>query len=121
MKRLYSKFISLDFDNKNSYQVMSGVGVPPMTQDKVTVSPRPTMTLFRGSRTTGGSAADGFVIFMYGEVGDVSPGPASFAAVTRKVYSLFVVNFVTLCVVSIIVSVTLVHLQIKKEKHFYNL
>lgn len=81
-----------------------------MTQNRVTVSPRPTMTLFRGSRRTGGSAADGFVIFMYGEVGDVSPGPASFAAVTRKVYSLFVVNFVTVCVVSVIVSVILFHL-----------
>lgn len=81
-----------------------------MTQNRVTVSPRPTMTLFRGSRRTGGSAADGFVIFMYGEVGDVSPGPASFAAVTRKVYSLFVVNFVTVCVVPVIVSVILFHL-----------
>lgn len=67
-----------------------------MTQVKLMVSPRPTTTLFRGSKIIGGSAADGFVIFMYGEVGDVSPGPASFAAVTRKVYSLFVVNFVTL-------------------------
>lgn len=67
-----------------------------MTQVKLTVSPRPTTTLFKGSKIIGGSAADGFVILMYGEVGDVSPGPASFAAVTRKVYSLFVVNFVTL-------------------------
>lgn len=80
----------------NSYQVISGVGVPPITQDRVTVSPRPMTTLFRGSRTTGGSGADGFDIFMYGDVGDVSPNPASFAAVTRKVYSLFVVSFVTL-------------------------
>lgn len=96
---------------ENLYQVISGAGVPPMTHDRVTVSSRPTITLFRGSKMTGGSAADGFDIFMYGEVGDVSPGPASFRAVTRKVYSLFVINFVTLCVVSIIVSVTLVHLQ----------
>lgn len=78
------------------YQVISGAGVPPITQDRVTGSLRPMTTLFKGSRMTGGSAANGFDIFTYGDVGDVSPGPASFTAVTRKVYSLFVVNFVTL-------------------------
>lgn len=97
--------------NKNSYQVISGVGVPPITHESVTVSWSPMTTLFRGSRTVGDSSADGLDIFMYEDVGDVSPGPASFTAVTRKVYSLFVVNFVTLWVVSTIFSVILVHLQ----------
>lgn len=92
---------------------MRGVGIPPITQESVTVSSNPTTTLWSGSRIVGGSDANSLEIFRYGVFGDASPGPASLTAVTRKVYSLLVVSLVSLCVVSFIVSVTLLHLEIE--------
>lgn len=95
------------------YHVIRGVGIPPITQESVTISPNPIMTLLSGSKTVGGSEANSLEILMYGVLGDASPGPASLTAVTRKVYSLSVIKLVSLYVVSLIVSVTLFHLEIK--------
>lgn len=92
---------------------MRGAGIPPITQESVTVSPNPITTLWSASRIVGGSDADSLEIFKYGVFDDASPGPASLTAVTRKVYSLLVVNLVILYVVSFIVSVILLHLQME--------
>jgi len=69
--------------------------------------------LLSASRTVGGSDADNLEILRYGVFSDASPGPASLTAVTRKVYSLSVIKLINLYVVSIIVSVILLHLEIK--------
>lgn len=93
--------------------MIRGAGIPPITQESVTVSPNPTTTLLSASRMVGGSDAGSLEIFRYGVFGDASPGPASLTAVTRKVYSLSVFNFVNLYVVSLIVFATSLHLKIK--------
>lgn len=99
-------------ETKN-YHVIRGVGTPPITQESVTASSNPMTMLLSASRTVGGSDADSLEIFRYGVFRDASPGPASLTADTRKVYSLSVIKLVNLYVVSIIVSVILLHLEIK--------
>lgn len=96
---------------KRVYHVIRGVGRPPITQESVTVSLNPITMLLRASRMVGGSDADNFEILIYGIFGDGSLDPASLTAVTRKVYSLSTVKFVSLYVISVIVSVILLHLR----------
>lgn len=81
--------------NEIIYHVISGAGDPLMTQESVTVSFKPTFILFSGSNIIGGSISDGFEIFRYCVSKDGSLRPILLTAVTRKVYSLLVVNFVT--------------------------
>jgi len=100
-------------EKRKNYHVIRGVGTPPITQESVTTSFNPITMLLSASRTVGGSDADNLEILRYGVFGEASPDPAALTAVTRKVYSLSPIKFVNLYVVSIIVSVILLHLEIK--------
>lgn len=93
------------------YHAICGVGIPPIMQESVTVSPNPITMLLSASRMVGGSDADNLEILRYGIFGDGSPDPTSLTAVTRKVYSLSLIKFVSLYVVSLIVSLILLHLK----------
>lgn len=96
-----------------NYHVIRGVGIPPITQESVTASSNPITMLLSASRIVGGSDTESLEILRYGVFGDTSPNPASLTAVTRKVYSLSAIKFINLYVVSVIVSVILLHLKIK--------